>query len=192
LGRAREGQIRPHQGRACHNQYAASKALKPLKLIEIHREDIGGLPRVMALLRGQPWRFVVFCDDLSFDAADVSYKSLKAALEGGIEASAKCFILCNVNRRHILSRDDRKARHRDHPTMPCRKRSARTAGLWLGFHSLSQDDYLAMVFTMRNILACSRARKIEREALEWSYAGLAFGRTPQQYIRPRDDWAGRG
>jgi uncharacterized protein len=66
-------------------QLAAFPDSKPLKLVEIHREDIEGLPRLMALLRGQSWRFLVFCDDLSFDAADSSYKSLKAALEGGIE-----------------------------------------------------------------------------------------------------------
>jgi uncharacterized protein len=90
LGRARYGQIRPHQGRACHNQYAACR-LKPLKLIEIHREDNEGLPALMAQLHGKPWRFLVFCDDLSFDGADTSYKSLKA-----VGASAKCFILRNV------------------------------------------------------------------------------------------------
>jgi hypothetical protein len=64
---------------------AGSPGFKPVKLIEIHREDIGGLPRLMALLRGRSWRFLVFGDDLSFDAADSSYQSLKAALEGGIE-----------------------------------------------------------------------------------------------------------
>src|SRR5256886_1636480 len=67
---------------------AASPGIKPLKLVEIHREDIEGLPRLMALLRGNPWRFVVFCDVLSFDAADTSDKSLKAALEGGIASVA--------------------------------------------------------------------------------------------------------
>jgi predicted AAA+ superfamily ATPase len=85
---------------------AASPDSKPLKLIEIHREDVGGLPRLMALLRGQSWRFLVFCDDLSFDAADSSYKSLKAALEGGIEGRpGNVLLYATSNRRHILTRE---------------------------------------------------------------------------------------
>jgi uncharacterized protein len=81
--------------RTINARLAASPDSKPLKLVEIHREDIEGLPRLLALLRGQPWRFVVFCDDLSFDAGNRNYKSLKSALEGGIEGRAPqmfCFM----------------------------------------------------------------------------------------------------
>ena len=77
-----------------------------LKLIEIHREDIESLPDLMGLLRGVPYRFIVFCDDLSFDAEDTSYKSLKAVLEGGIEGRPENVILyATSNRRHLMSRD---------------------------------------------------------------------------------------
>src|SRR5437667_2195994 len=77
-----------------------------LKLVEIHREDIESLPELMALLRAVPQRFLVFCDDLSFDAEDTSYKSLKALLEGGIEGRPDNVIFyATSNRRHLMSRD---------------------------------------------------------------------------------------
>src|SRR5690606_28002460 len=77
-----------------------------LKLIEIHREDIESLPELMSLLRGAPYRFIVFCDDLSFDGEDTTYKSLKAVLEGGIEGRPDNVILyATSNRRHLMSRD---------------------------------------------------------------------------------------
>ena len=77
-----------------------------LKLVEIHREDIDGLPTLMVLMRDTPYRFIVFCDDLSFDAGDTSYKSLKAALEGGIEGRpANVLFYATSNRRHLMPRD---------------------------------------------------------------------------------------
>src|SRR4029077_10297697 len=82
------------------------KAADRLKLIEIHREDIESLPELMELLRASAFRFIVFCDDLSFDGNDASYKSLKAVLEGGIEGRPDNVILyATSNRRHLLSRD---------------------------------------------------------------------------------------
>ena len=78
----------------------------PLKLIEIHREDIESLPDLMAIIRGAAYRFIVFCDDLSFDAEDTTYKSLKALLEGGIEGRPDNVIFyATSNRRHLMSRD---------------------------------------------------------------------------------------
>src|SRR5690606_31686783 len=78
----------------------------PLKLIEIHREDIDSLPRLMGLLKLAPYRFILFCDDLSFDHDDTSYKSLKAALEGGVEGRPDNVIFyATSNRRHLLPRD---------------------------------------------------------------------------------------
>src|SRR5947199_5250192 len=77
-----------------------------LKLIEIHREDIESLPGLMDLLRSSDFRFIVFCDDLSFDGNDASYKSLKAVLEGGIEGRPDNVILyATSNRRHLLARE---------------------------------------------------------------------------------------
>src|SRR5690606_24626191 len=78
----------------------------PLKLIEIHREDIDTLPRLLSILKSAPFRFVLFCDDLSFDHDDTSYKSLKAALEGGVEGRPENVIFyATSNRRHLLPRD---------------------------------------------------------------------------------------
>ena len=173
----------------------ASPGFKPLKLVEIHREDIAELPRLMALLRGKPWRFVVFCDDLSFDAADLSYKSLKAALEGGIEGRPPNVIFyATSNRRHILSRDmienERGTAINPDDAVQEKVSLSDRFGLWLGFHSCSQGDYLAMVFGYAEHfgLACAR-EKIEREALEWALTrGSRSGRTAWQYIQ---DLAGR-
>ena len=174
---------------------AASLGITPLKLVEIHREDIEELPRLMALLRGKPWRFLVFCDDLSFDAADTSYKSLKAALEGGIEGRPENVLFyATSNRRHILSREmienERGTAINPDDAVQEKISLSDRFGLWLGFHACSQDDYLAMVFGYAEHFGLARAReKIEREALEWALTrGSRSGRTPWQYIQ---DLAGR-
>jgi predicted AAA+ superfamily ATPase len=143
---------------------AASPDSKPLKLIEIHREDVGGLPRLMALLRGQSWRFLVFCDDLSFDAADSSYKSLKAALEGGIEGRpGNVLLYATSNRRHILAREmienERGTAINPDDAVQEKISLSDRFGLWLGFHSCSQDDYLAMVFGYAEHFGLARARE---------------------------------
>jgi predicted AAA+ superfamily ATPase len=122
----------------------------PLKLIEIHREDIETLPEVMALLRGAPHRFLLFCDDLSFDGNDASYKSLKAALEGGIEGRpANVLFYATSNRRHLLPRDmtENEASTAIMPGEAVEEKVSLSDrfGLWLGFHKCSQDEYLEMV-----------------------------------------------
>ncbi|MGQ0445371.1 MAG: ATP-binding protein [Beijerinckiaceae bacterium] len=174
---------------------AASVDCKPLKLVEIHREDIEGLPRLMALVRGQPWRFLIFCDDLSFDGADTSYKSLKAALEGGIEGRPpNVLFYATSNRRHLLSREmienERGTAINPDDAVQEKISLSDRFGLWLGFHACSQDDYLAMVFGYAEHFGLFRAReKIEREALEWALTrGSRSGRTAWQYIQ---DLAGR-
>ncbi|MGB6176756.1 MAG: ATP-binding protein, partial [Methylocella sp.] len=174
---------------------ATSPDSKPLKLVEIHREDVGGLPRLIALLRGKPWRFLVFCDDLSFDAADSSYKSLKAALEGGIEGRpGNILFYATSNRRHILPREmienERGTAINPDDAVQEKISLSDRFGLWLGFHSCSQDDYLAMVLGYAEHFGLARGReKIEREALEWALTrGSRSGRTAWQYIQ---DLAGR-
>ena len=176
-------------------RHAGSPAFKPLKLIEIHREDIEGLPALMALLRGKPWRFLIFCDDLSFDGADTSYKSLKAVLEGGLEGRPpNVLFYATSNRRHILSRDmienERGTAINPDDAVQEKISLSDRFGLWLGFHSCSQDDYLAMVFGYAEHFGLALAReKIAREALEWSVTrGARSGRTAWQYIQ---DLAGR-
>ena len=123
---------------------------QPLKLIEIHREDIESLPDLMTLIRGTPYRFIVFCDDLSFDTEDTSYKSLKAVLEGGIEGRPPNVIFyATSNRRHLMSRDmmenERSTAINPGETVEEKVSLSDRFGLWLGFHRCSQDEYLAMV-----------------------------------------------
>ena len=166
-----------------------------LKLIEIHREDIESLPALMALLRDADRRFIVFCDDLSFDGGDASYKSLKAALEGGVEGRpANVLFYATSNRRHLLPRDmvDNERSTAINPGEAVEEKVSLSDrfGLWLGFHKCSQDDYLAMVFGYVDHyrLEASEAQ-IRAEALEWAITrGSRSGRVAFQYIQ---DLAGR-
>jgi uncharacterized protein len=178
-----------------NQRLAGSPSFKPLKLIEIHREDIEGLPSLMALLRDNPWRFLIFCDDLSFDGADTSYKSLKAALEGGLEGRPpNVLFYATSNRRHILAREmienERGTAINPDDAVQEKISLSDRFGLWLGFHSCSQDDYLAMTLGYAEHFGLALGReKITREALEWSAArGARSGRTAWQYIQ---DLAGR-
>src|SRR5262245_20554288 len=121
-----------------------------LKLIEIHREDIESLPALMELLRASAFRFIVFCDDLSFDGNDASYKSLKAVLDGGIEGRPDNVILyATSNRRHLLAREmienERSTAINPGEAVEEKVSLSDRFGLWLGFHRCSQDEYLAMV-----------------------------------------------
>ena len=108
----------------------------------------------MILLRDAPYRFIVFCDDLSFDAGDASYKSLKAALEGGVEGRpANVLFYATSNRRHLLPRDmmenERGSAINPGEAVEEKVSLSDRFGLWLGFHHCSQDDYLAMVMRLR-------------------------------------------
>ena len=137
--------------KAAHASINASrKPADRLKLIEIHREDIESLPGLMDLLRGSHFRFIVFCDDLSFDGNDASYKSLKAVLEGGIEGRPDNVILyATSNRRHLLAREmienERSTAINPGEAVEEKVSLSDRFGLWLGFHRCSQDEYLAMV-----------------------------------------------
>jgi len=166
-----------------------------LKLIEIHREDIESLPDLMALLRGVPYRFIVFCDDLSFDAEDTSYKSLKAVLEGGIEGRPENVILyATSNRRHMMSRDmmenERSTAINPGETVEEKVSLSDRFGLWLGFHRCSQDEFLAMVAAyVAHFKIPAEADTVRREALEWATTrGSRSGRVAWQYVQ---DLAGR-
>jgi predicted AAA+ superfamily ATPase len=183
------------------NARLGAEGVKPLKLIEIHREDIDSLPALMGLVRDAPDRFVVFCDDLSFDAADANYKSLKAVLEGGIEGRPQNVLFyATSNRRHILSREmiDNERGTAINPGEAVEEKVSLSDrfGLWLGFHSCSQADYLEMVFgyaahfgLLDDHLGNQNHEAIQREALEWAITrGARSGRTAWQYIQ---DLAGR-
>jgi hypothetical protein len=181
--------------KAAHAAVNASHARGTLKLVEIHREDIESLPVLMTLLRGAPYRFIVFCDDLSFDAEDTSYKSLKAVLEGGIEGRPENVILyATSNRRHLMSRDmmenERSTAINPGEAVEEKVSLSDRFGLWLGFHRCSQDEYLAMVEGYVGHFKIAVAREaLHAEALEWATTrGARSGRVAWQYIQ---DLAGR-
>ena len=166
-----------------------------LKLVEIHREDIASLPLCLEFLRSSDLRFIVFCDDLSFDKDDTSYKSLKAVLEGGIEGRPQNVIFyATSNRRHLMPREmlENERATAINPAEATEEKVSLSDrfGLWLGFHNASQDDYLAMV----RAYAAHFTLKIDddalvRDALEWSTTrGARSGRVAWQYIL---DLAGR-
>ncbi|HZQ11354.1 MAG TPA: ATP-binding protein [Pseudolabrys sp.] len=180
---------------AVNAAFAKSSKRGPLKLIEIHREDIESLPDLMALIRGSDYRFIVFCDDLSFDADDTSYKSLKALLEGGIEGRPDNVIFyATSNRRHLMSRDmmenERSTAINPGETVEEKVSLSDRFGLWLGFHRCSQDEYLAMVDAyVAHYKIPVRGEALHHEALEWATTrGSRSGRVAWQFIQ---DLAGR-
>ena len=166
-----------------------------LKLVEIHREDIEALPDLLGVLAASPFRFIVFCDDLSFDGSETSYKALKTALEGGVEGRPENVIFyATSNRRHLMPRDmmeNERASAIDPGEVIEEKVSLSDRfGLWIGFHNCSQDDYLAMIFGyVRHYQLAAPEQTIRAEALEWSITrGARSGRVAWQYIC---DLAGR-
>ncbi len=166
-----------------------------LALVEIHREDISSLPKLMSQLRGIDRQFLIFCDDLSFDQADTSYKSLKAVLEGGIEGRpTNVLFYATSNRRHLMPRDmmDNERQRAINPTEAVEEMVSLSDrfGLWLGFHHCSQDEYLEMIRAY-----CERYgldapwTEIRAQAIEWTNTrGSRSGRVAWQFVQ---DLAGR-
>jgi uncharacterized protein len=174
----------------------AAKAKGDVKLVEIHREDIASLPKALAhMRRASPHRFIVFCDDLSFDRDDTSYKSLKAVLEGGIEGRPENVLFyATSNRRHLMPRDmvenERSTAINPSEAVEEKVSLSDRFGLWLGFHNGSQDQYLEMIraYVAHHGLKIGPA-ELERDALEWAMTrGGRSGRVAWQYIQ---DLAGR-
>lgn len=166
-----------------------------LKLIEMHREDIDALPRLLSDIRSSAHRFILFCDDLSFDNDDTSYKSLKAALDGGVEGRPDNVIFyATSNRRHLLPRDmienERSTAINPSEAVEEKVSLSDRFGLWLGFHKCSQDEYLEMIdgYVAHYDIKIDPA-ELRRDALEWSTTrGSRSGRVAWQYIT---DLAGR-
>ena len=167
-----------------------------LKLVEIHREDIGTLPRCLTHLRETKGkRFILFCDDLSFEVRDTSYKSLKAVLEGGIEGRPEHVLFyATSNRRHFMPREmlenERSTAINPSEGVDETVSLSDRFGLWIGFHNCSQDDYLDMVRSYAAHYQLPIADEaLTREALAWALArGARSGRVAFQYIQ---DLAGR-
>lgn len=184
--------------KAAHASVNATVAKRdPVKLIEIHREDIETLPALMTLLRHSDRRFIVFCDDLSFDGNDTSYKSLKAVLEGGIEGRPDNVILyATSNRRHLLPRDmmenERSTAINPGEAVEEKVSLSDRFGLWLGFHRCSQDEYLGMVDGYaRHFKLPIEVETLHREALEWATTrGARSGRVAWQFIQDAAGKAG--
>ena len=180
--------------KAVHAAVNARRA-HSLVLVEIHREDIPSLPRLLALLRSTTRRCVLFCDDLSFDQQDTSYKSLKAVLEGGIEGRpANVVLYATSNRRHLLSRDmienERSTAINPGEAVEEKVSLSDRFGLWLGFHACDNETYYAMVrgYAEQFELAIP-AERLKAEANEWSITrGARSGRVAWQFVQ---DLAGR-
>ncbi|MSP68456.1 MAG: ATP-binding protein [Alphaproteobacteria bacterium] len=177
------------------NQEAAAEGRPALALVEIFREDIPSLPRLMHRVRGPERRWLLFCDDLSFDGADVSYKSLKAVLEGGIEGRPENVVFyATSNRRHLMPREmmDNERSTAINPSEAVEEKVSLSDrfGLWLGFHSCSQDDFMAMLEGYADHFRLAIARdELRRLAVEWSVTrGARSGRVAWQFIQ---DLAGR-
>jgi predicted AAA+ superfamily ATPase len=177
--------------------HAAINKTRPgaLALIEIHREDIPSLPRLLSLVRGSKRRFVLFCDDLSFEKQDTSYKSLKAVLEGGIEGRPPNVVLyATSNRRHLMPRDmienERSTAINPGEAVEESVSLSDRFGLWLGFHNVDQDTYLAIVRGYAAHYALTVPDdQLRAEANEWSITrGSRSGRVAWQFIQ---DLAGR-
>src|SRR6202451_2046707 len=182
--------------KAVHEQInRGRKGEARLVLIEVHREDIASLPQLLRLLRASGRRFLLYCDDLSFDKDDTSYKSLKAALEGGIEGRPENVLFyATSNRRHLLPRDmmenERSTAINPSEAVEEKVSLSDRFGLWLGFHNCDQDTYFAILdgYARRYGLEIP-AETLHAEANEWSVTrGARSGRVAWQFIQ---DLAGR-
>ena len=166
-----------------------------LKIVELHREDLPSVGRLLALLRDVPERFVLYCDDLSFSHDDQHYKSLKAVLDGGIEGRPENVLLyATSNRRHLMPRDmiENEQSSGINPGEAVEEKVSLSDrfGLWLGFHPCDQDAYLAMIYGY-----CENAGlkidpvQLRAEAIEWQATrGSRSGRVAWQFFC---DLAGR-
>ncbi|MDS7597078.1 ATP-binding protein [Agrobacterium tumefaciens] len=180
--------------KAVHEDVRAASSVA-LKLVEVHREDIHTLPALLDILKSTPHRVIVFCDDLSFDHDDTAYKSLKAALDGGIEGRPdNVLFYATSNRRHLLPRHmmENEQSTAINPSEAVEEKVSLSDrfGLWLGFHKCGQEDYLTMIDSYAAHFDLGLAKEtLHHEALEWATTrGGRSGRVAWQYIQ---DAAGR-
>lgn len=166
-----------------------------LKLVELQREDLPSVGRLLNHLRGAPHRFILFCDDLSFSHDDQHYKSLKAVLDGGIEGRPENVVFyATSNRRHLMPRDmienERSSAINPSEAVEEKVSLSDRFGLWLGFHPCDQDEYLAMIEGYCAAYGVKVAPETLRaEAVEWQATrGGRSGRVAWQFFT---DLAGR-
>ncbi|MFL2830988.1 MAG: ATP-binding protein [Candidatus Puniceispirillales bacterium] len=182
--------------KAVHAEILSKTKSTDLKLVEIHREDIAELPELLSLLsQHKNYKFILLCDDLSFDTGENTYKSLKAALDGGIEGKPNNVIFyATSNRRHLMPRDmmenERSTAINPSESVEEKVSLSDRFGLWIGFHNMSQDTFLKIVYAYCHEFKISIDKTIlKSEALEWSITrGARSGRVAWQFIQ---DLAGR-
>ena len=182
--------------KSVHAEVILLTSTKYLKLVEIHREDISDLPELLTLLsKYQKYKFILLCDDLSFDAGENTYKSLKAALDGGIEGKPTNVVFyATSNRRHLMPRDmvENEQSTAINPSESVEEKVSLSDrfGLWIGFHNISQEIYLDIVFAYINEYKIPiEKEKLKSKALEWSITrGARSGRVAWQFIQ---DLAGK-
>ena len=182
--------------KSVHAEVILLTSTKYLKLVEIHREDISDLPELLTLLsKYQKYKFILLCDDLSFDAGENTYKSLKAALDGGIEGKPTNVVFyATSNRRHLMPRDmlENEQSTAINPSESVEEKVSLSDrfGLWIGFHKISQEIYLDIVFAYINEYKIPiEKEKLKSKALEWSITrGARSGRVAWQFIQ---DLAGK-
>jgi predicted AAA+ superfamily ATPase len=177
--------------------HAVANAEKPgcLVLIEIHREDIRSLPALLNVLREQPRRCLILCDDLSFEKDDADYKALKSVLDGGIEGRPdNVLFYATSNRRHLMPRDmienERSTAINPNEAIEEKVSLSDRFGLWLGFHNCDQPTFLAMVDGYAADIGLPiETEALHAEAVEWSVTrGARSGRVAWQFIQ---EMAGR-
>ena len=181
--------------KALLNEYAA----QGLRVIEVEKGDLTDLPDIVGLIEGRPERFIVFCDDLSFDSGDARYKALKVALDGSIAAPPEnVLIYATSNRRHLMPEyfaenlEGQRIGEEIHPGESIEEKISLSErfGLWISFYPFDQDAYLHIVAHWLKSFGCpaDEIRRAERDALNWALErGSRSGRVAWQFAR---DWAG--
>ncbi|MCL2160931.1 MAG: ATP-binding protein [Betaproteobacteria bacterium] len=173
---------------------------KGLRMIEVDKADLADLPEIMELVAARPERFIVFCDDLSFEEGEIAYKALKSALDGSVSGLAdNVLIYATSNRRHLMPEyhdENRPTRHADgeiHPGEAMEEKISLSErfGLWLSFYPFGQDEYLEIAAHWLKVFGVPEAhiQEAHQEALQWALArGSRTGRVAWQFAR---DFAGR-
>lgn len=183
--------------RACLTEFAA----EGLRLVEVDKQDLLDLPRIVEVLSSQPYRFILFCDDLSFESGDSGYKALKTVLDGSVAAqSENLLIYATSNRRHLMPEkmsDNLETRYEAngeiHPGESVEEKVSLSErfGLWVSFYSFNQQDYLDIVSHWLTEFGCSAEliQEARQPALQWALErGSRSGRVALHFAR---DWAGR-
>lgn len=170
-------------------------ARKGLRLIEVDKTDLIDLPEIIDMVDGRPERFILFCDDLSFEEGEVAYKALKSVLDGSVaEVPDNILIYATSNRRHLMPEyhdENLMARHVDGEVHPAEATEEKISlserfGLWISFYPFSQDEYLAIVAHWLRVFGLDRAsiEAARQEALQWALMrGSRSGRVAWQFAR---------